>query len=126
MSRELRFNICDIKTSHFSNLNRRRLEGQEDESADLEIPSEDMPNPVPRFRGRVSEELKYASTNWLDHLMKVQIMDNNLKKELRSFLKENLLLWLEVLCFSEKLDVIDVFYTKFRAPSVSYLRATQL
>ena len=104
MSRELRFNICGIKTSHPSNINRSQLGAQDS----------------------MSEELKYASTHWLDHLMKVQIMDDDLKRELKFFLKEKLLLWLEVLCFSEKLDVIDVFYTKFRAPSVSYLRATQL
>ena len=48
-------------------------------------------------------------------------MDDDLKKELKSFLKERLLFWLEVLCVCEKLNVIDVFYTKFRAPSVSYL-----
>ena len=125
MSRELHFNICGIKTSHFSDLSRAKLRTKEDKSADREMPSEDMLTPVPRSRGCVSEELRYASTHWLDHLMRVQIMDDDLKKELKSFLKERLLFWLEVLCFCEELDVIDKFYTRLRAPSVSCFQVTQ-
>ena len=69
----------------------------------------------------MSEELKYASTHWLDHLMRVQIMDDDLKRELTSFLKEKLLFWLEVIFLCGKMDIIGTFYNKFRAPSVSYL-----
>ena len=51
MSRELHFNICGMKTSHFSDLSRARLGTQEDESAEREMPSEDMLTTiVPRFK----------------------------------------------------------------------------
>ena len=121
MSRELRFNICGIEASHLFDINRPQLGAQEEESADSEIPAADKPNPVPRLEECVSEELKYASTHWLDHLMKVQIMDDDLKKELKFFLKEKLLFWLEVIFLCGEMYIITIFYDEFRAPSVSYL-----
>ena len=131
MSRELRFNMSNLQTSHFFQESRSKLVTHhevvqekvhsESEETDLE------PEPGTDSEGNIdiSWELEHASLYLIDHLMKVQVMNDDLKKELKVFLKEKLLFWLEVLCFYEKLNIIDVFYTKFRAPSVSCLKVTQ-
>ncbi|KAG9113861.1 hypothetical protein FRC07_007722, partial [Ceratobasidium sp. 392] len=84
MSKELRFNICDLETSHLLNCN--------------------VPNLSTRIQGVISPHLSYSCVYWTSHLIHAQ--SNRPDQYLREFLFGlELLYWIEALSLLGKLSV---------------------
>ncbi|KAG9080448.1 hypothetical protein FRC06_006566, partial [Ceratobasidium sp. 370] len=84
MMRELRFNICDLETSHLRN--------------------REVPNLDTRVRNAISPHLGYSCIYWTDHLVKIPA--GGLDTSLRAFLfGQESLYWIEALSLLGKLGV---------------------
>jgi hypothetical protein len=84
MKRELRFNICSLKTSHLRNTV--------------------VPDLAERVANIILPHLSYSCRYWADHL-KVTPYDTEILDELRDFLHHRLLYWLEVLSFTKYINI---------------------
>lgn len=83
MSRELKFNICALETSHLLN--------------------SQVPGLAERVKSQISSKLDYACTYWISHL--IDTSKGTLMKELAALLNEpQLLYWLEALSLLGKVD----------------------
>jgi hypothetical protein len=82
MNRELRFNICGLETSHHRNDNMKK------------------PFPIPAH-------LLYSCRFWVEHLVEDHDMHDcsTLLKEIREFLYNRFLFWLEVLSLNKEIPV---------------------
>ncbi|KAK7684528.1 hypothetical protein QCA50_012475 [Cerrena zonata] len=95
MSEQLRFNICNFETS--GRLNK--------DYADLKE----------RIEKHISPALRYASIYWWHHLKGIQTWQEDVGSALRTFSKEKLLFWLEVVSLvgnvHDTLRACDIAYT---------------
>ncbi|KAK7676704.1 hypothetical protein QCA50_020336 [Cerrena zonata] len=95
MSTQLRFNICNFETS--GRLNR------------------DYPDLKERTDKHISPQLRYASMYWWHHLKGIQTWQEDVGSALRTFSKEKLLFWLEVVSLvgdvHDTLRAYDIAYT---------------
>lgn len=85
MKKELRFNICNLETSHLRNT----------EVSGLDI----------RIREKISDHLSYSCRFWAEHLQ-ASPFEIELLHEVQDFLNERLLYWLEVLSLTKELNVV--------------------
>jgi hypothetical protein len=76
MKSELRFDICQLETSHLRN--------------------EDFPNLASRIQQNISKHLSYSCRFWSNHL-KDAASEDRVFAEVRDFLYSRILHWLEVL-----------------------------
>ncbi|KAG8692328.1 hypothetical protein FRC08_009843 [Ceratobasidium sp. 394] len=84
MLRDLRFNVCDLETSHI--LNR------------------DVPDLPERVQNKIVRHLRYSCLNWYSHLCQAE--PDATEKPLKEFLfGKELLYWLEALSLIGNLDV---------------------
>ena len=72
---KLKFNICELPTSHLKN--------------------SDMPGLAQRLDKHVPLYLRYCCSHWADHLV-VGHLDSETEKNVLGFLETNFLFWLEV------------------------------
>lgn len=84
MKSELRFNICNLETSHCRNT--------------------DVPDLTSRVERTILPHLSYASRFWADHLS-ATAYDTDILNEVRAFLHHRLLYWLEVLSLIKKVNM---------------------
>ncbi|CAE6418197.1 unnamed protein product [Rhizoctonia solani] len=84
MQRDLRFNICQLETSHLLN----------NQVPDLQL----------RIQTHIGPALRYACTHWIDHFMASPT--HSLIEVIKDFLKgPQLLYWIEVLSLLGRLDI---------------------
>lgn len=76
MKAELRFNICQLETSHLCN--------------------DDVPDLASRIDAVIGKHLSYSCRFWADHLQAISF-DDVILEEIKDFLHKQLLYWLEVL-----------------------------
>ncbi|KAJ7366048.1 WD40-repeat-containing domain protein, partial [Mycena albidolilacea] len=76
LNSQLCFNICKLESSHILNI--------------------DVPDLSDRITTHIKAELKYASLFWAHHLCATEV-DNEILSELKSFINNQFLHWLEVL-----------------------------
>jgi hypothetical protein len=81
---ELRFNICQLETSHRRN--------------------KDVSDLVERAKKAISSHLSYSCRFWADHLRNTSFAFN-INDEIRDFLHTRLLLWLEVLSLIKGVNI---------------------
>jgi hypothetical protein len=84
MKEELRFNICELESSHVRN---------------YDIPDLDI-----RIQAFIPQHLFYSCYYWMDHLAKTR-SDEKILEILRVFIYDLFLYWLEVLSVSESIDL---------------------
>jgi hypothetical protein len=84
MKKELRFNICELESSHVRN---------------RDIPDLDI-----RIQNCISQHLSYSCYYWMDHLAKTR-GDDRILNMLRAFTYDLFLYWLEVLSVSGSIDL---------------------
>jgi hypothetical protein len=84
MKEELRFNICELESSHVRN---------------RDIPDLDI-----RKQKFIPQHLFYSCYYWMDHLVKTR-SDDKILEMLRVFIYDLFLYWLEVLSVSEGIDL---------------------
>ncbi|PVF91804.1 WD40 repeat-like protein [Serendipita vermifera] len=84
MSHELRFNICNLESSH--NLNS------------------DVPDLSLRIRSNISEHLLYSSSFWADHLVETNC-DMEVWISIQYFMRKHFLFWLEVLSLCQRVSI---------------------
>ena len=77
LSEKLRFNICELVTSHLANW--------------------DLPDMEERIQEHLSPALQYAATEWWEHVAEIPEFNSELHSALSSFSNEQLLFWVEVL-----------------------------
>ncbi|KAK7683261.1 hypothetical protein QCA50_013523 [Cerrena zonata] len=77
MSEQLRFNICNFETSHLLNKDYSDLEE--------------------RVERNISPALRYASSQWMNHLSETRHPDEALLQALINFSKERVFFWFEVI-----------------------------
>jgi NACHT domain len=82
--KKLRFNICGLKTSHCRN--------------------DDVPDLSMCLESAIPTHLSYGCRFWVDHL-RMTAYDKKILNELREFLYERLLYWLEVLSLVKKVKI---------------------
>jgi hypothetical protein len=108
MKEELRFNICEMKTSYRRNDELRKHHALNE--------------------GAITAHLSYASRFGTDHLVATQF-DETIVGEVREFLHTRLLFWLEVLSLVKRLEVAleallsIVKWSKVRSPFLLYMSA---
>lgn len=85
MKAELRFNICDLETSLVKNLDVEDLDA--------------------RIMAAIPAHLSYACRFWADHL-RASLFKLSILEDVRQFMNENLLSWLEVLSLLKELNVV--------------------
>jgi hypothetical protein len=84
MKSGLRFNICNLETSHRLNT--------------------DVPDFTTRIEKTILPHLSYGSRFWADHLG-ATAYDTDILSEVRDFLDHRLLYWLEVLSLIKKVNM---------------------
>lgn len=84
MKKGLRFNICGLKTSHCRN--------------------DDVPDISTCLKSAIPTHLSYGCRFWVDHL-RMTAYDKEILNELREFLHQRLLYWLEVLSLVKKVNI---------------------
>jgi hypothetical protein len=84
MEASLKFNICDLETSHVFNASVH----------DLDV----------RVKNCISDHLSYACRFWADHLVQTNC-DHNMVPYLKSFFHVRLLQWLEVLSLIKEVTI---------------------
>ncbi|KAK7676720.1 hypothetical protein QCA50_020296 [Cerrena zonata] len=94
MSTQLCFNICNFETS--GQLNK------------------EYPDLKERIEKHISPQLRYASMYWWYHLKRIQTWQEDVGSALRSFSKEKLLSWLEVV------SLVGSVYKTIRACDIAY------
>ncbi|KAF9459713.1 WD40-repeat-containing domain protein [Collybia nuda] len=85
MKQRLRFNICNLETSHLRNKDIFDLDDQ--------------------IRQNIPDHLSYSCRFWAEHL-RASRFDTELLQEVQEFLNERLLYWLEVLSLTKELNVV--------------------
>ena len=83
MEASLRFNICELETSHLRN-----------DDFDL----------MPRIQKFIPTHLSYACSFWAEHL-RVTMVDTQLLCAVKDFMETRLLFWLEVLSLVKKINI---------------------
>jgi hypothetical protein len=90
-TRGLKFNICDLQTSHVFN--------------------DDVPNIKTRIQERISGHLSYSCLHWADHLHDLGPNANfnvgPLLEELRELFRHRLLYWFEILSLLKQVDIAN-------------------
>jgi hypothetical protein len=84
MTRELRFNICNLNTSYHRNI--------------------DVPDLTTRVANIIRPHLSYTCCFWADHLI-ATAYDSTVLNELQDFHHHRLLYWLEVLSLTKNINV---------------------
>ncbi|KAJ7636261.1 hypothetical protein FB45DRAFT_1055732 [Roridomyces roridus] len=109
LSSQLRFNICNIEDSH--------------------IPTWEISDYSYRVVNFISRELEYASFFWANHLWEAGGSDDEILVQLKEFIRDKFLYWLEVLCMKFKvslakssLQFVDQTYIKADDPFRDFLR----
>ncbi|KIM26691.1 hypothetical protein M408DRAFT_72322 [Serendipita vermifera MAFF 305830] len=97
MKQNLRFNICDLKSSYESN----------DEIVDLEK----------RIEECITPSLIYSSSYWADHLAETNF-DLEISRDIENFMQNQFLFWLEVLSLTQRVS----FGTGMMAGLIEWLR----
>ena len=89
MTSELHFNICKLETSYLRN--------------------DQVPDLSSRIEQNIRRHLSYACCLWSSHLQAVQAAqsENHFVGEVRNFLYNNFLYWLEVLSFLKQLGSVE-------------------
>lgn len=82
--KELRFNICQLETSHLRN--------------------DAIPDLSSRINGHISPTLSYSCRFWMEHLRIIEF-DGGLLGQVREFLYEGFLYWIEVLSLLRALSI---------------------
>ncbi|KAG8731342.1 hypothetical protein FRC11_004447, partial [Ceratobasidium sp. 423] len=98
MQRELRFNICELETSHLLN--------------------SEVPDLKHRIQSHIEPGLKYACIHWIDHF--ISSLNETLVGAVKTFLEgPQLMYWIEVLSLLDRLDVAIVGLSKLSSPELT-------
>jgi hypothetical protein len=84
LNSQLCFNICKLENSHIFNI--------------------DVPDLSDRITTHITAELKYASLFWAHHLQATEV-DNEIFSELKHFINNQFLHWLEVLSLLDQVPI---------------------
>ena len=99
MESQLRFNICDFKSSDV------------------------VKRDCPESKQKISHALEYACKYWVNHLVAIDDVrsSSDLEQSLESFLKHKLLSWAEVLSLTGTIEKVISKFDKIR--KVPFVRA---
>ncbi|KZP34597.1 hypothetical protein FIBSPDRAFT_11673 [Athelia psychrophila] len=95
MNSQLRFNICNLRTSHMLN--------------------KDVPDLLTRIRSFIPESLSYVCRFWTDHLRKTPTGDRDILSLILEFFEHRFLYWLEVLSLLQEVPAAAIALKRIKS-----------